>query len=123
MLWLAGGLAAALLLTRARRQLLTPGPYVAAAAAVLLFLPHVLWQIANGWPTLEAALAEVDEGLAMDRRRLAAIDSDGSLLGWIAAMPDYRGRVWELHPLVVRADARGRGLGRALVRELEDVDR
>ena len=52
-LWLAGGLAAALLLTRARRQLLTPGPYVAAAAAVLLFLPHVLWQIANGWPTLE----------------------------------------------------------------------
>jgi hypothetical protein len=52
-LWLGGGLAAAVLLTRARRQLLTPGPYVAAAIAAALFLPHVLWQISNGWPTLE----------------------------------------------------------------------
>lgn len=52
-LWLGAGLGAALILTPARAHLRTRGPYVAAAIAVLLFLPHVLWQVANGWPTLE----------------------------------------------------------------------
>ena len=52
-LWLGAGLAAGLLLTPARRQLKTPGPYLAAAIAGIVFLPHVVWQIAHGWPTLE----------------------------------------------------------------------
>ena len=52
-LWLAAGIGAGLVLTRARRLLLTPGPWVAAVVAGLLFMPHILWQIANGWPTLE----------------------------------------------------------------------
>jgi Dolichyl-phosphate-mannose-protein mannosyltransferase len=52
-LWLGAGIAAALMLTPARRSLLTPGPYLAGAIAGALFLPHVLWQVANGWPTLE----------------------------------------------------------------------
>ncbi len=52
-LWLGGGMAAALLFTRARYQLLTPGPYLAAAIAGVVFVPHVIWQIAHGWPTLE----------------------------------------------------------------------
>ncbi len=52
-LWLGAGIAAALVLTPARRQWLTPGPYLAGAIAAAMFLPHVLWQLANGWPTLE----------------------------------------------------------------------
>jgi len=52
-LWLGAGLAAALLLTPARRQLRTAGPYAAAAIAAIVFLPHVVWQITHGWPTLE----------------------------------------------------------------------
>jgi hypothetical protein len=52
-LWLGAGIAAALLLTPARRQLTTRGPYLAAAIAAIIFLPHVVWQIAHGWPTLE----------------------------------------------------------------------
>ena len=52
-LWLGAGLAAGLLLTPARRTLKTPGPWLAAGVAGLIFLPHVLWQIAHGWPTLE----------------------------------------------------------------------
>jgi hypothetical protein len=52
-LWLGAGLAAAIVLTPARRALATKGPYLAGAIAGLLFLPHVLWQMANGWPTLE----------------------------------------------------------------------
>ena len=52
-LWLGLGILLGLLLTPARRWLKTPWPYAAAAIAALLFLPHVLWQIHHGWPTLE----------------------------------------------------------------------
>jgi aminoglycoside 6'-N-acetyltransferase I len=34
-------------------------------------------------------------------------------------LPEYGGRVWELHPLVVRPEHRRRGLGRALVAAFE----
>jgi hypothetical protein len=33
--------------------LLTPGPWIAAAIAVLLALPYAVWQVLNGWPTVE----------------------------------------------------------------------
>ncbi len=52
-LWLGAGIGAGLILTPARRLLRTPGPWIAAAIAAVLFAPHVVWQIANGWPTLE----------------------------------------------------------------------
>ena len=48
---------------------------------------------------------------------------DGLLLGWIGGLPQYDGRVWELHPLVVRRDRRLRGVGRALVAAFEDEAR
>src|SRR5215204_2582076 len=51
-LWLGAGIAAGLLLCH-RSMLRTRGPWVAAAAAGVFVLPHVLWQIAYGWPTLE----------------------------------------------------------------------
>ena len=53
MLWLGAGIAAGLVLTPSRRLLLTRGPWLAGAIAAVIFLPHVIWQIANGWPTLE----------------------------------------------------------------------
>ncbi len=49
----AVALLAGVLLTHNRRWLGTRGPYVAGAIAALLFLPHVLWQLANDWPTRE----------------------------------------------------------------------
>lgn len=52
-LWLGAGLAVALILTPHRHLLRTPGPWIAGALAGLLFLPHVVWQVAHGWPTLE----------------------------------------------------------------------
>jgi 4-amino-4-deoxy-L-arabinose transferase-like glycosyltransferase len=52
-LWLGGGIAAGLVLTRARRLLLTPGPWIAGAIALAIFAPHVIWQAAHGWPTRE----------------------------------------------------------------------
>ncbi|MCE5271821.1 glycosyltransferase family 39 protein [bacterium] len=53
LLWFGGGLAAALLLTGQRRWLLRPGPWLCAGIALLIFLPHLLWQAAHDWPTLE----------------------------------------------------------------------
>ena len=41
------------------------------------------------------------------------------LLGWIGGLPEYNGRVWELHPLVVRRESRRLGIGRALVAAFE----
>lgn len=81
---------------------------IQAAELLLEAFPH-----SNGWPTIELALEEVDESLA-GRVCLAARDDD-RVLGWIAATPMYRNRVWEIHPLVVRSDTRGQGVGRALV--------
>ncbi len=52
-LWLAAGIVVGLILTPERRHLLTRGPWLAGIVATLLFLPHVLWQIAHHWATLE----------------------------------------------------------------------
>jgi len=47
------GIGVGLLFTRARSVLRTLGPWIAAAIAVLLFAPHLLWQVEHGWPTRE----------------------------------------------------------------------
>jgi hypothetical protein len=52
-LWLGFGIAVGLLLTENRRTLLTPGPWLAAGIASVIFLPHIIWQVLSGWPTLE----------------------------------------------------------------------
>jgi len=73
----------------------------------------------TAWKTREQALRTVEKSL--DERRISrvALDTRGDVLGWIAGMPRYDGRVWEIHPLVVRLDRRHRGIGRALVADLE----
>ena len=53
LLVLGAALAMALPLTALRRTLRTPAPYVAGGLALLIALPHVMWQQAHGWPTLE----------------------------------------------------------------------
>ncbi|UCG52041.1 MAG: glycosyltransferase family 39 protein [Candidatus Latescibacterota bacterium] len=42
-----------MILTRHRRHLARPQFWIGVALAGLIFLPHVIWQIGNGWPTLE----------------------------------------------------------------------
>jgi hypothetical protein len=42
-----------LLLTPARRHLLTPWPWLGGVVASAFLLPYVFWQIQHGWPTLE----------------------------------------------------------------------
>jgi hypothetical protein len=52
-LWLGAGVAVGLLLSPERRALRTPWPWAAAGIAAALFTPHLLWQIRQGWPTIE----------------------------------------------------------------------
>ena len=73
------------------------------------------------WQDLNAARQEVMESLKPERISRVAIDPSGTVLGWVGAIPMYRGRVWELHPLVVSKSHRRQGIGRALVHDLERV--
>lgn len=73
----------------------------------------------GAWSTPDAAHTEVHEALAPDHICRAAFDADGHVLGWIGGVTQYHGRVWELHPLAVRPDVQGRGIGRALVMDFE----
>ena len=43
----------ALLVTPARRHLLTPWPWLGGVVAFVFLLPYLLWQVSHGWPTLE----------------------------------------------------------------------
>jgi aminoglycoside 6'-N-acetyltransferase I len=77
----------------------------------------------GAWPDMAAARAEMRQALSEDRLCRAAVDQRGELLGWIGGIPGYDGRVWELHPLVVRPERQGKGIGRALVQDLEALVR
>ncbi len=88
----------------------------AAALLVEGFKEH--WP--NAWPDMSAALKEVQASFGPDRISRVAVDKDGSVLGWIGGISEYDGHVWELHPLVVHPDRRGKGIGRALVTDLEE---
>ncbi len=72
----------------------------------------------DGWPTLADALEEVQESFVPNRISKVAIDDAHNVLGWVGGRHQYS-RVWELHPLVVRHDCQGRGIGRTLIIELE----
>lgn len=53
MAFFGAALIGGLLLTRERKHLAGKHLWIGGGIAGLLFLPHVLWQLANDWPTLE----------------------------------------------------------------------
>ena len=89
-------------------------PELREQAARLL---HQSFNHENGWPTFASARDEVAyilrEGFAI------ALVEDGMLSGWVGGLPEYRGKVWELHPLVVEPARQREGRGRALVAAFE----
>src|SRR5205085_52614 len=74
---------------------------------------------AGAWPDIASAHAEVMESLQPGKVSRIAIDDGGDVVGWIGGEEQYDGHVWEMHPLVVAAGVRRRGIGRALVHDLE----
>ena len=89
-------------------------PTILEAAAALLVEG---FDEPRGWPSIERAREEVTTVLA-EGFAFAALEGR-ELLGWIGGLPEYDGRVWELHPLVVRRDARRMGVGRQLTTAFE----
>ena len=83
-----------------------------AAAMLAAAFPHD-----NGWPTVASGLNEI-EWIAKDGFVRAALN-DGEVVGWVGGLPEYRGKVWELHPIVVEQSRRLQGIGRALVAAFE----
>jgi aminoglycoside 6'-N-acetyltransferase I len=73
----------------------------------------------NACPDMQSALKEVEEATQPGKIVRAAVDEDGAVLGWIGAISEYDGHAWELHPLVVRPDLQGNGVGKALVADLD----
>ncbi len=94
---------AGLLLTPARGYFLSRWLWLGGAAALLIFLPNVLWQVAHGWPTVEVlrnadknqnvafSLAEFLKGQALFMHPL-------TLPVWVAGLYFYlaskAGRPW-----------------------------
>ena len=74
----------------------------------------------DGYPTLESAQEEVLESIEEERIGLVALDEEGKVAGWIGAIKTYKGNAYELHPLVVREDLRGKRVGTLLVLALEE---
>jgi 4-amino-4-deoxy-L-arabinose transferase-like glycosyltransferase len=84
MAFLAIGLAAGLLATPARRRLRSPWLWAGVATALAVAAPHLAWQAAHGWPTLEfMANARRDKNLA--RGPLAFVGEQMTVLGPLAA--------------------------------------
>jgi aminoglycoside 6'-N-acetyltransferase I len=72
----------------------------------------------QAWPTMEKALQEVREALRAENVNKIALRNN-QVIGWVGGIPQYNGISWELHPLVVDREYRGRGVGAKLVACLE----
>lgn len=74
------GLAAGILATALRRELRSPWPWAGGALALALFLPNLLWQAANDWPSLEFARHN-NARVAEEIGPLASLAMQAALIG------------------------------------------
>lgn len=81
-LWLGFGLACGLLVSENRCVILTRWPWLAAGISLLIFLPHIIWQSLNGWPTLPFIAGATGKMLEI------------SFLDYLG------GQIMEMHPLL-----------------------
>lgn len=72
----------------------------------------------HSWPNLNSAMEEVEESFGAGRISFIAL-VNGQPVGWIAAIRQYNGNTYEIHPLVVHPEHRKLGVGARLIKELE----
>ncbi len=76
---------------------------------------------AKDWPSAWPSLAEAEAELAdFNEETLCRVAVRGEqVLGWVGAIPEYDGNVWELHPLAIAPAYQRQGIGRGLVADIE----
>jgi hypothetical protein len=108
LLWLAGGLVLGTLASPRRRILLRPGPWLAAGIAAALFLPHLLWQISQGWPvrefihnatTIKMTRYEPGDFLLQQLLNMNPAAAPVWIAGLLWGLLSSRGRRWIVLPL------------------------
>ena len=75
---------------------------------------------AAAWVDSDSALDTLEEVTDEDSIARIALDDAGNVVGFAAATPQYS-HAWELHPIVVARDEQGRGVGRALLADIEEL--
>ncbi|NLW55550.1 MAG: GNAT family N-acetyltransferase [Firmicutes bacterium] len=76
--------------------------------------------ISTAWSSMELARDEVYDSIGEDKISRIVVKDEQTVLGWIGGRSMYNGNVWELHPLVVKREYRGQGIGKLLVNDLEE---
>jgi aminoglycoside 6'-N-acetyltransferase I len=84
-------------------------------------LIHAAFSPLGAWTTMAEARQEVLDSLLADRISRVALDAGGAVIGWVGAIREYDGLVWQLHPIVVDEANRRHGIGRALILDLEAI--
>ncbi len=103
--FLAAGIGGGILFTPQRRHLRQREIWIAAAIAALVVLPHVIWQVTNGWPTLEFIrnaqtykIARLSPGDFLDSQVLDA--NPANVVVWVSGLvyllASRRGRPFRL---------------------------
>ena len=86
-----------------RRGLITPYPYLAAAAALAIIAPNIVWQWRHGWPFLEVGAAGVNgKNIAMSLPEYllsqVMLQNPGAALVWVAGLAAVAfAPRWRLH--------------------------
>jgi aminoglycoside 6'-N-acetyltransferase I len=77
---------------------------------------------APSWlPTLADARRQVLKSIVPDRICRVLIGSNDEPVGWVGVIPIHHGRIWEIHPLAVSVREQGKGYGRILVTEVQQL--
>jgi len=74
-------------------------------------------ELPDGWPTLTDALEEIKEITGNPEALILAALENDAVIGWAGLLPVY-GKMFELHPLVIRGDRQRRGIGTTLLCEI-----
>ena len=74
-------------------------------------------ELPEGWPALTDAMDEIEEITGNPGALLLAAVEKDEVVGWAGLLPGY-GKMFELHPLVVRGGRQRQGIGTILLHEI-----
>ena len=114
MLFFAFGLTVGVMLTPLRRHLRTPWPFVGGGVALLIFMPNIVWQIQNGWPTA-SFVRDLNENVMAGISRIQFVLGQNFFLAgdFPHCLAGLKGLFGEFGGFVVADDRRQRGGQRA----------